>query len=134
MGHKITRSKKPQKMGVVLQKFTMGDSKKTYLKNGLPGALHLDVLFQTKKKERVQHELPIWNLVCAIEKPDFEKKRKTFSILSEKAIFFNGNRQKFWAKKRYLIKSYSVSERAKRGLSSYTFISILKFLAKIDFF
>ena len=53
MGHKITRSKKPQKMGVVLQKFTMGDSKKTYLKNGLPGALHLDVLFQTKKKERV---------------------------------------------------------------------------------
>jgi len=77
---------------------------------------------------------PTWKNVCAIEKPYFEKKRKTFSILLEKAIFFNGNHQKFWAKKIYLIKSCSISERAKRGLSSYTFISFFIFLTKTDFF
>jgi hypothetical protein len=35
------------------------------------------------------------------EKTCFEKKRKTFSVLPEKPIFFNGNHQEFRPKIRY---------------------------------
>ena len=46
----------------------------------------------------------------------------------------NRDHQKFCAKKRHLIKSYSVFERANDGLSSHAFISISTFLTKIVFF
>jgi len=52
------------------------------------------------------------------------------SFFSEKSHFYvqnDRNHQKFGAKKSYLIKSYSVSERANFGLSSHAFISISTF-------
>ena len=44
------------------------------------------------------------------------------------------NRQNFRTNKEHWIKKHIISERSEDGLSSYVFISISKFFAKIDFF
>jgi hypothetical protein len=59
-------------------------------------------------------------------------------INQEKSLFFKqlvieiikifSQERQFW------IKNHIISERSEDGLSSYVFISILKFLKKIDFF
>ena len=96
--------------------------------------LALETSFQTKKKYWFHIVLGESSVGDTPSKPCSEKKRKTFSILCEKCIFFNGNHQKSWLKMRYQIKNHIVSERANFGLSFHAFISILIFLVKIDFF
>ena len=65
------------------------------------------------------------------------KNEKDFLFFWKKACFSNSWLQKsskFLAKKEVSDKNHIISERSEDGLSSYVFISILKFLTKIDFF
>ena len=73
-------------------------------------------------------------LGCAFLKVQTEKKRKTFV----KIDFFAGKPYRkprdFQPKKGFLIKTFSISERAKDGLSPHVFISISEIFTKTDFF
>jgi hypothetical protein len=108
------------------------------IKKGLCGALHPNMLFQTKENLNILKEPGPRNPGQKIKKIiNREKTKKIFRFFENKASFRVGdyrNHQNFPPKKWYWKKSYIISERARCGLSSHAFISISKFLTKIDFF
>ena len=70
-------------------------------------------------------------------KHKLRKNDKRFSFFKTKHIFqdeVTENHREFWPKTEYRRKDNVVSERAEDKLSFHAFISISKFLTKIDFF
>ncbi len=103
-------------------------------KKGLCGALHLDALFQTKKNLNILNDPGPRNTGNKIKKIiKREKRKKIFRFFKNKPCFRAAdwkNHQNFSPKKRYLVKTYIISERSEDGLSSHTLNSISKFLMK----
>ena len=111
---------------------------KLNLKKGFCHALHLDVLFQTKKKfkyiDRAWTEKS-WNENQKII--NREKTKNIFRFFQNKHIFqeeVNGSHGNFSPKTRCRRKTNVVFERAEDGLSSHAFISISNVFTKYRLF
>ena len=112
--------------------------KRLISKKGPFGALHLNMLFQTKTKfkyiERARTEKPclrVW------ENMDWEKAKNIFRYIKKPLVFQKLvllDSEIFREKMEVLGKIFIDFERADGGLFSYVFISISTILTKIDFF
>ena len=101
MDEKFDDSKNPKKWCFFWRDVLLYDNKRPILKKGPRGRLALETSFQTKKNIWLNIVLGQSSVGATPSKPCSEKKRKRFSVLSEKCLFFDGNHQKFWPKTGY---------------------------------
>ena len=85
-------------------------------------------LLETACQDAGDHRVLFLDSYCFSGKIINQEKSLFFKQLVIEIIKIFSQERQFW------IKNHIISERSEDGLSSYIFISILKFLTKIDYF